>query len=121
MKYRGPALWLLLAAVSACGTASDPAVQPRGNADAGRELIARLGCGACHIIPGIRSADGLVGPPLTAWSRRVYLAGRYPNTAENLVAWLLDPARHAPATAMPDLGLTREQAGDIAAYLYELE
>ena len=38
-------------------------VVPGGSASVGKELITRLGCGSCHEIPGIKGADGLVGPP----------------------------------------------------------
>jgi mono/diheme cytochrome c family protein len=113
-------LFLLL---SACDAGDEPAspIAGGGNARVGRELIAEFQCGTCHTIPGIAAADGLVGPPLTAWSRRVYLAGRYPNEPGYLIDWLLDAPAHAPSTAMPDLDLTREQAHHIAAYLYALE
>jgi cytochrome c len=113
---------LLILSLTACEAGDESAPQLEGgNARAGRELIAKFQCGACHTIPGIAAADGVVGPPLTAWSRRVYLAGRYPNEPEYLIDWLLDAPAHAPSTAMPDLGLTREQALHIAAYLYALE
>jgi cytochrome c2 len=91
-----------------------------GNARQGRVVIRNAGCGSCHTIPGIRAADGLVGPPLFFFSRRTYIAGRLPNTPANLVQWLLDPQRVSPGTAMPNLGLDEQQARDAAAYLYTL-
>ena len=42
--------------------------------------IQRFGCGACHVVPGIRGANGLVGPPLNQIARRVYLGGVLRNT-----------------------------------------
>ena len=30
----------------------------------GKELIQGYGCGACHMVPGVHGARGLVGPPL---------------------------------------------------------
>ena len=42
------------------------------------------------------------------------------NNPENLVTWLRDPQQVVPGNAMPDLGLTDQQARDIAAYLYKL-
>ena len=121
MKHACGALLMLLPVLAACDAAGTARVMPDADPEAGRVLITRFGCGTCHVIPGVRAADGLVGPPLTDWSRRVYLAGRYPNSPDNLVRWLLDPPRHAPATVMPDLDLSPEQARDIAAYLYEIE
>src|SRR5690349_5895297 len=50
----------------------------------GRLLIARYKCGACHRIPGVRGAAGVVGPPLTNYARRVLLAGIVPNAPRTL-------------------------------------
>lgn len=92
-----------------------------GNAARGRALISQKGCGACHVVPGVAAAQGLVGPPLTNWSRRHYIAGRLVNSPRQLVAWVMDPPSIDPATAMPPLGVTEQEAWDIAAYLYTLE
>ena len=73
------------------------------------------------MIPGIDGADGLVGPPLIHWSRRAVIAGLLQNTPSNLVTWLMAPQDVVPDNAMPDLGLSEEQARDIAAYLYTIE
>jgi len=91
-----------------------------GNPSQGRDVIASKGCGSCHVIPGIHNAKGLVGPPLVFFSRRTMIAGELPNSPENLVRWLKDPPSVEPGTAMPDLGLTDQQAQDVAAYLYTL-
>ena len=56
----------------------------------GARLISAVGCGACHTIPGINGAVGLVGPPLDQIGRRLYIAGVLRNTPENLQAWLQD-------------------------------
>jgi cytochrome c1 len=48
------------------------------------------------------------------------IAGELPNSPENLVRWLQHPKALEPHTAMPDLGLSTDQAQDIAAYLYTL-
>lgn len=96
------------------------AVVAGGNPRTGRALIRRYGCGSCHVIPGVSGANGLVGPPLTSFSRRTFIAGELPNTPENLVRWLMNPPAVQPHNAMPDLGLTKHQARDVAAYLYTL-
>jgi cytochrome c1 len=62
----------------------------------------------------------MVGPPLTSWSRRTFIAGEVPNTPDNLVRWLRNPRAIEPGTAMPALGLDDRQARDVAAYLYTL-
>ena len=91
-----------------------------GDAAQGRELIASFGCGACHTIPGIRSARGMVGPPLTGLGRRTHIAGRLPNHPDLLVHWLLDPPGLNPRTLMPNVGADEQQARHMAAYLYTL-
>lgn len=91
-----------------------------GDPSRGAALIEDYGCGHCHTIPGIRAADGVVGPPLFFFSRRVYIAGEVPNTPQNLVRWVRNPPSIEPGTAMPALGLDEQQARDVAAYLYTL-
>ncbi len=96
------------------------AVYTGGDARHGAHLIAQYRCGACHTIPGIHNAHGLVGPPLMWWSRRTFIAGELPNKPENLVRWIMSPKSVEPGTAMPTLGLSEQDARDVAAYLYTL-
>ena len=49
-----------------------------GNAQHGRELISSYGCGACHVVPGVKGARGLVGPPLYYLAKRTIIAGQLP-------------------------------------------
>jgi cytochrome c1 len=72
------------------------------------------------VIPGVPAARGLVGPPLTAWASRAFIAGQLPNRPEHLVRWIQNPQAVEPRTAMPDLGVSLADAQDIAAYLYTL-
>jgi cytochrome c1 len=72
------------------------------------------------MIPGIYEARGLVGPPLLLFGRRTMIAGELPNSPDNLALWIQHPKSVEPGTAMPDLGLTTDQAQDVAAYLYTL-
>jgi cytochrome c len=94
---------------------------PGGNAERGNAVMVEFGCGACHTIPGVDGASGTVGPPLTFWSRRSYIAGNLPNAPENLIRWVMNPHDVEPGTAMPPLGVSQQQARDVAAYLYTLE
>jgi cytochrome c2 len=112
----------LLAMLGDCGEHEPAAVHAIAGADAARGAAAmqRYGCGACHRIPGIPGARGLVGPPLDAYAQRALLAGQLPNTASNLVAWLVDPPRLIPDTGMPAMGVVEADARDMAAYLYGL-
>lgn len=94
---------------------------PGADAQRGAADIAQIGCGTCHMIPGIKDAEGLVGPPLEHWSRRAYIAGEVPNTPAMLVRWIETPQAIEPGTAMPNLGVTEQRARDIAEYLYTLK
>lgn len=89
-----------------------------GNAEHGKELISSYGCGACHMVPGVQGARGLVGPPLYFLANRSIIAGQLPNTPDNLTRWIEHPRSVEPKTAMPELGVSNAEAYDIAAYLY---
>lgn len=121
----GAGLALMVAgALGGCsggGTSAASSMAAYGNPHQGRELIVHYGCGSCHVIPGIYTARGLVGPPLYFWSRRTMIAGEFPNTPDNLERWIENPPALEPGTAMPDVGVTPGQARDIAAYLYTLQ
>ena len=119
LRSTAAAVALLLAACS-----PPPAYTPEvtvGSVERGAVAIAKYQCGACHLIPGIRGARGRVGPPLEFFARHSYIAGRFPNTPELLMQWLQDPPAMAPRTAMPDVGVSPEEANDMAAYLYALK
>jgi cytochrome c2 len=88
-----------------------------GNPEHGKDAIGRHGCAACHTIDGI-SSEAMVGPPLTRMAARTYLAGNMQNTAANLIRFIQHPRAVHNDTAMPEMGLTDEEARDIAAYLY---
>ena len=91
-----------------------------GDADAGRAAIARYGCGACHIVPGVASATGRVGPSLRAVSRRAMIGGRLANEPANLALWIRAPEHVSPGTGMPEQAVPERDARDMAAYLYTL-
>ena len=104
--------------VSACSEVPPP--HAPGNADNGRLLLRQFGCGACHRISGVATAEGRIGPPLDGIAMRVYLAGRLPNSPENMVRWIRSPQSIDPHTTMPDLQVTQAHARDMTAYLYTL-
>jgi len=110
------------ASIGACGDARGASARmvQGGDADRGARAIDTYGCGTCHMIPGIRDATGMVGPPLTAFGRRTIIAGRVPNDPDALVHWIRAPQEIDPGTAMPNLDVTDRDAKDIAAYLYTL-
>ena len=91
-----------------------------GDPARGRDAIRRYGCDTCHTIPGVATAHGNVGPPLTAIAVRSYLGGEVENTPANMQLWIRHPRDIEPRTAMPDTGVTEADGRDIAAYLYTL-
>jgi cytochrome c1 len=113
---------LLAAALSAC---DDPVARSAiertgGNPARGRAVIRAYGCGTCHTIPGVPGAAATVGPPLAGVGGRTYLAGVLQNTPPNMMRWILTPQDVDSLTAMPNLGLSEDDARDVAAYLYTL-
>ena len=116
---------LLGAVLNACEQDnSDLPLRPRvedGDSKRGENLILSYGCGSCHQVPGIDQAEGVVGPPLSQFSRRVYVAGMLRNTPDNLIAWLKNPQAIVPGNAMPNLGVSDRDARDMASYLYTIK
>jgi cytochrome c2 len=108
------------ALVGGCGGSKAP-WDVDTDAENGRLLLRQFGCGSCHVIPGVATADGMVGPPLTGIAHRVYLAGVLPNTPDTMAAFIREPQIADPRTAMPDLGIGERHARDMVTYLYRLK
>ncbi len=115
-----PRLALLAAAVLAAACSDEPVTAIPGDPKAGRAALERYQCGACHTIPGVGGANASVGPPLTEYGQRVYIAGKFPKEPALLAKWIQDAPALAPQTAMPNVGVTDADARDIAAYLLQL-
>jgi cytochrome c2 len=81
-------------------------------------LVTRFGCGGCHTIAGVPGADGKVAPPLAGIRERVFVGGVLPNTADNLMNWIVEPQAYSPNSAMPVTGISKAEARDVAAFLY---
>lgn len=92
-----------------------------GDSAHGQQVIEDVGCGACHVIPGVPMANGMVGPPLEHIGSRQYLAGILHNTPDAMVTWIRFPQRIVPGNVMPDMGVSEKDARDIAAYLFTLK
>lgn len=108
---------LLASTLSGCARGDAQTVARHAAVQRGAALIEHYGCGSCHTIPGINGADGLVGPPLTHWSRRGYIAGVLPNDQDDLQFWIRHPQQVVPGVDMPDMGIDQREARDISAYL----
>ncbi len=103
-----------------CGHAAPAVAVPGGDPGRGRDLVEVYACGSCHVVPRVHGADSKVGPPLTGFAERAYIAGELPNNAQNLIRWLVNPRAIEPTTAMPPMGVTPAEARDLAAFLYTL-
>jgi cytochrome c1 len=66
----------------------------------------------------VPDADATAAPPLDRFYERSYIAGRLPNTRDNLIHWIKNPQEIDPGNAMPNLGVSASDASEIAAYLY---
>lgn len=102
-------------------TPPDPAAALAPDAGRGEKAIGQYACVTCHAIPGIVGANAPVGPPLAGIGTRGFIAGVLPNTPENMVRWIRHPQAVNPRSAMPDLGVTEQDARDIAVYLSALK
>ena len=111
---------LLAASFALPGCADRPTSVPSDVAR-GRVALHDHGCGSCHRIPGVAGANGIVGPPLAHLRRQVYIAGRLPNTTDNMVRWIRAPQDIVPQSVMPDMQVTQADATAMAAYLLSLE
>jgi cytochrome c len=125
MRINGLALALLACALLpsvGCRTSSAQVGRAvtGGDPQRGAAAIARYGCSSCHTIGGIVDAHGLVGPPLTGLRDRMYVAGILENEPRNLTQWIREPKVVNPKTAMPQLGVSQQDALDIAAYIYSI-
>ena len=74
------------------------------------EQLARRWCASCHLVNEARSGVSSEAPPFTG------IATRPGFDAGKLALFLLDPH-----PKMPDLGLSRAAAADIAAYIASLK
>ena len=112
----------ILVLLSAC---ADKRQQPRditgADAAAGLAVIERLGCAACHQIPGVDWPQGTVGGSLDGFADRSMIAGQFPNQPETLATWVRNAPSMSPKTGMPAMPMTSVEARDVAAYLYTLE
>ena len=113
-------MWLIVAlTLVGCREAKVDASQS-ASAERGRLLLRQFGCGTCHSIPDVASADGNIGPPLARVARRVYLSGVLPNTRDNMARFIRAPHQFDPKIVMPDLQVSEVQARDMVDYLYTL-
>ena len=106
--------------LAACESPPEPRRDmPQASAARAERIIARVGCGACHQIPGIDWPQGRLGPSLDGFAGQALIAGRLPNRPDLLAAYIRDAPALVPGSGMPAMPVTGSEAHDIAAYLYE--
>lgn len=91
------------------------------DAGRGREVIQRVACGACHVIPGVSWPRGRVGPSLAGFAEQALIAGQFPNEPHHLALWVRNAPGLIEQTGMPPMPITEQEARDVAAYLYTLD
>lgn len=118
-------LLLMVPIIVLLAACADKRQQPRditgADAAAGLAVIERLGCAACHQIPGVDWPQGTVGGSLDGFADRSMIAGRFPNQPETLATWVRNAPSMSATTGMPAMPMTSAEARDVAAYLYTLE
>ncbi|MBS0532779.1 MAG: cytochrome c [Proteobacteria bacterium] len=78
-----------------------------GAADAAKgEMMARRWCAACHVVAPDQTSGNTQAPPFSA------IAGKPGFDAAQLALFLL-----VPHPQMPDMGFSRNEAADLAAYI----
>jgi len=94
------------------------AIPVAGNAERGKSLIAEVGCYGCHSADpeearNIVETRRQFGPNLSGVGSKA--------SKEWIYQWIKDPKSWNPATRMPNLRLSDQEAADIAAYVSTLK
>lgn len=87
----------------------------------GRTLFVAKGCGGCHVLGNVNT--GIDAKALEAGRAASLLApnlrfARERTRPEVLVDWIVDPKKVMPATTMPAMGVSREEAEILRDYLF---
>jgi cytochrome c2 len=109
--------------IALCGCKKPPDQQhfvPQASVERGKAAIERVGCGACHSIPGISWPKGNVGPSLHGFAHQTLIAGKVANRPDTLAHFVRNAPAVVPGSGMPPMPLTQQESRDVAAYLYSL-
>jgi len=104
------------AATGATSAQAAPVALPPGP---GKDLFQAKPCPTCHTIAGL--STGTVGPELSHVASKTQIAGTLPMNHDDLVKWLLNPPGVKPGTQMPNLGLSDQEANQLADWLIQLK
>ena len=99
-RTRAVLLFLVVAASAALAATAAGADAERG------ETMAKRWCAACHVVAAGQSRGSTQAPPFSEIARKPGL------DAAQLALYLL-----LPHPRMPDMGLSRDEAADLAAYI----
>ncbi len=93
----------------------------KDNVSEGRTVFEHNACVSCHTVAGT-VATGRFGPDLTHLASRDTIAsGSVPNNAENLRAFVDNPAHFKPGALMPSMHLNDHDLGAVTQYLGTLQ
>ena len=81
----------------------------------GASLFVTKSCRACH-----REYSSTTCPSLVNFSQKPLIAGKVPNTRDNLRKWLKKPSSIKKGARMPNLGLTDEEIELLIGYIQTL-
>lgn len=112
---------LALAAAGCVDKADLPRSVAQADPAEGLRIVERVGCAACHAVPGVRWPEGRTGGSLAGVGARPLIAGRLPNQPDTMAAFVRNAPGLVPDTGMPAMPLTADEARDVAAYLYTLD
>ena len=82
-------------------------------------IAERTGIGKAVV--GALLLGGITSLPEVATTGTAAASGNAYNTPDNLAAWIRRPDSVEPGTVMPTLGVSEQDARDIAGYLYTLK
>jgi cytochrome c oxidase subunit 2 len=87
----------------------------------GQQLFLENQCMTCHTIQGT-NARATAGPDLTHFGSRMLLAaGTFPNTPQNLSAWISNPQNFKPGVKMPANPFSAADLNALVDYLESLK
>jgi cytochrome c len=120
-RSQADAIARYLASMSRVPASASEDAQPTGDAERGRRLFREKQCGTCHAFTG----SGMTAPltKTTDEARNVLapdLAFARARLRRDLVAgWIRDPASIAADATMPKQDVTRREADDLVAFLFD--
>lgn len=118
MIWKGGVAGSMLMILAACDPAPiEPPLADAASIARGKAAAQRLGCGACHELPGIDWPKGRIGPSLAGFGNRALIAGTLPNDLPRLAAFVADAPSQVPGSGMPAVPMDAGEAHDIAAWL----